>query len=270
MAIKIGITGRSGSLGRELVKLKTGYSYSFFKGDIRDKALVLKWFNNKKFDAIIHLAAIVPIKMVNSNKKKAYDVNYIGTKNIIDLVKKQNIKWFFFSSTSHVYSSTKKKISEKSKIKPISYYGKTKLLAERYVIQELKKSKTGYCIARIFSTTNKNQKKNYLVPDLKKKIKNSKKKLTLYNLSHYRDFVSMKDISKIIFYLYRKKFNGIINIGSGRGIYLKDIAIYIADYYKKIVEFKDNNKETYLVANNLKLNKIYKKNLTKNFKELIF
>ena len=80
----------------------------------------------------------------------------------------------------------------------------------------------------------------------------------------------MKDISKIIFYLYRKKFNGIINIGSGRGIYLKDIAIYIADYYKKIVEFKDNNKETYLVANNLKLNKIYKKNLTKNFKEIIF
>ena len=80
----------------------------------------------------------------------------------------------------------------------------------------------------------------------------------------------MKDISKIIFCLYRKKFNGIINIGSGREIYLKNIAIYIADYYNKIVEFKDNNKETYLVANNSKLNKIYKKNLTKNFKELIF
>ena len=40
MAIKIGITGRSGSLGRELVKLKTGYSYSFFKGDIRNVEMV--------------------------------------------------------------------------------------------------------------------------------------------------------------------------------------------------------------------------------------
>jgi dTDP-4-dehydrorhamnose reductase len=31
---------------------------------------------NNNFDTVIHLAAIVPIKMVNQNKKKALDVNY--------------------------------------------------------------------------------------------------------------------------------------------------------------------------------------------------
>ena len=68
-----------------------------------------------------------------------------------------------------------KKFLKKSK-KPISYYGLTKLKAENYIIKRFKNTKIKYCIGRIFSTTNKNQKKNYLVPDLKYKIRNSKKK----------------------------------------------------------------------------------------------
>ncbi len=270
MSIRVGITGRTGSLGGEIIKSKFGYDYSFFKGDIRNKNKVSKWIKSKNFDAIIHLAAIVPIKIVNKNKKKAYEVNYTATKNIIDEIKKNKIKWFFFASTSHVYSSKIKKISEKSKTNPISYYGKTKLLAEKYIIKQLKKSDSKYCIGRIFSTTNKNQKNNYLIPDLKKKIKKSKGKIILHNLSHYRDFISMQDISRIIFCLYNKKFKGIINIASGKAIYLKDIAIYISKHYKKRVEFKDNVKKTYLVANISKLKKIYKKKLIKNFNDLIF
>ena len=270
MSIKIGITGGKGSLGKEIVKLKFAYNYSFFKGDIRNKKQISEWIKNKKFDAIIHLAAIVPIVEVNSNKKKAYNVNYIATKNIVDQVKKNKIKWFFFSSTSHVYSSKKINISEKVRTNPISYYGKTKLLAEKYIIKKLEKSDSKYCIGRIFSTTNKNQKSNYLIPDLKRKIKQSKKKITLYNLNHYRDFILMKDISKIIFFLYKKNFKGIINIASGKAIYLKDIAIHISKHYKKKVEFKDNEKVTFLVANIDKLKKIYKKKLVKNLNTMLF
>ena len=99
----------------------------------------------------------------------------------------------FFSSTSHVYKPSNSKLNEKSKIDPISYYGLTKLKAEKYIIDNLE-GKINYCIGRIFSTTNKNQKKNYLVPDLKKKIKKAKTKLVLKNLNHYRDFISMNDI----------------------------------------------------------------------------
>ena len=270
MSIIVGITGHTGSLGKEIIKSKLGFNYSFFKGDIRNKNKISKWISSKKFDAIIHLAAIVPISVVNNNKNKAYQINYIATKNIVNAVKKNKIKWFFFASTSHVYSSIKKNISEKFKTNPISYYGMTKLLAEKYIIKQLKKSDSKYCIGRIFSTTNKNQKNNYLIPDLKTKIKKSKKKIILYNLGHYRDFISMKDISKIIFCLYKKKFEGIINIASGKSLCLKDIARYISKYYKTKIEFKDNIKKTYLVANINKLKKIYKKKLIKNLKELIF
>mgnify|MGYP001357850521 CR=1 FL=1 len=37
MSIKIGITGSTGSLGKEIIKTKQGFNYSFFRGDIRDK-----------------------------------------------------------------------------------------------------------------------------------------------------------------------------------------------------------------------------------------
>ena len=177
MLLKFGITGHTGSLGKTLVRSKRNIKYSYFKGDIRDKKNVSEWVLVNNFDAVIHLAAIVPIKVVNSNPKKAYDVNFIGTKNIVDAVIENKVNWLFFSSTSHVYKSSMNKLNEDSKKKPISYYGKTKLLGENYIIKKYKSTRLNFCIGRIFSTTNKNQKKNYLVPDLKKKLKKLKKKL---------------------------------------------------------------------------------------------
>ncbi len=267
--LKIGITGSTGSLGKELISQKK-CKFVKFKGDIRFKEQVKAWFRENQFDAIIHLAAIVPIKKVNENKKKALAVNFKGTKYIVDEILKHKINWLFFSSTSHVYSSSKKKITETFKLSPISYYGKTKQMAENYISNKLRNTNIRYCIGRIFSTTNKNQKRNYLVPDLKYKIKRSKKKLVLRNLNHYRDFISMEDISKIIFVLLRKKFNGVLNLGSGRSIFLKDIARVIAKKYKKEVIFSDNKKTTYLIANISKLLKIYKLNIPKKIEKIIF
>ena len=56
----------------------------------------------------------------------------------------------------------KKKLMKKSLVRPINNYGKTKLLAEKYLIQNLKSKKLKLCIGRIFSIADKNQKKEYL------------------------------------------------------------------------------------------------------------
>ena len=266
--IKIGITGATGSLGKIILKNKK-FKISPFKGDIRKKNNLENWIKKNKFKIIFHLAAIVPIKVVNKNKKKAYDVNYNGTKNLIDLSLKYNVRWFFFSSTSHVYKPSNSKLNENSKKDPISYYGFTKLKAEKYIIDNLG-GKINYCIGRIFSTTNKNQKKNYLVPDLKNKIKKAKTRLILKNLNHYRDFISMIDISKIIFVLMKKNFNGVVNIGSGKKYYLKDIAKIILKKFNKKAEFEDEFKSTCLVSNNLKLKRYVKYRINSNIKKMIF
>ena len=268
--INIGITGSTGSLGKELLKFSKELNFISFKKDIRSKKKLKKWFEKNNFDAIFHLAAIVPIKEVNKNKNKALEVNFFGTKNIVDEVINNNIKWFFFSSTSNVYSSSKKKISERFKSKPISFYGKTKRLAEDYIIKKFKNNNNDYCIGRIFSTTNKLQKENYLVPDLKKRIENSNKKILLKNLNHYRDFISLKDLTKIIIKLYKKRFRGIINLGSGNSIHLKTIAMIIAKKYGKNLEFEDNKIPTHLVANVEKMKKFCRYRLSKKIETQIF
>ncbi len=270
MTLKFGMTGSTGSLGKNFISNNKNINFFCYKGDIRNKKKLLYWIKRNKFDALLHLAAIVPIKVVNKNRKKAYNVNYVGTKNIVDSIISSEIKWFFFSSTSHVYSSTQKKIKESSSISPISYYGKTKYLAENYIINKLSNSKIRYCIGRIFSTSNKNQKQNYLIPDLNKKIKKARMIIKLNNLNHYRDFISMNEISKIILSLYKRKFKGVINIGRGNGILLKDIARLICKRYKKKCTFVDNKKQTYLIANNTKLKRYHQFKKNMDLKDLIF
>ena len=268
--LNIGITGSTGGLGKQILKSKGNINFICYEGDIRSKLKIKKWFKKYEFDAIFHLAAIVPIKEVNRNKKKALEINFKGTKDIVNEVLKYKIKWFFFSSTSHVYSSTKKKISEKFKTKPVSFYGATKKLAEDYIIKKFKKSSVNYCIGRIFSISNKSQKKNFLIPDLKKKIQGGKNIVLLKNLNHYRDFISTQDLSKIIIYLYKKKFKGTINLGTGEAIHLQKIAEILAKKYKKKIKFKNNKHPTYLISNASKLKSFYKYRLSKKIEEHIF
>ena len=145
--IKCGITGYKGVLGSEFIKI-VPFKFIKFQGDITKKRLVNKWIKSNKFDLIIHFAAIVPTNKVNNNYKKALEVNFNGTKNLIDSIVKNkiNLSWFFFSSTSHVYSFSKNSISEKTLPIPSSKYGYTKLKAENYIKKILRKNNIKYCI----------------------------------------------------------------------------------------------------------------------------
>ena len=111
MKFNCGITGHTGVLGSEIIKNNFGVKFIKFKGDLTVKKDIKRWLEQNKLDFILHLAAIVPTRIVVNNFKYAKKVNYLGTKNLIDeLIKKEEkIKWFFFSSTSHVYSFSKKK-----------------------------------------------------------------------------------------------------------------------------------------------------------------
>ena len=80
----------------------------------------------------------------------------------------------------------------------------------------------------------------------------------------------MKDISRIIFFLFHKNFNGIINLGTGKKTHLKKIAKIIAKKFNKNLKFEDNKKPTYHVANISKLRKIYKKKINSKLVNMIF
>ena len=259
MRFNCGITGHSGVLGIELIKHYKDVNFIKFNGDIRNSSHIHKWIAKNNFEYLIHLAAVVPTTLVNQNPRNAYKTNFLGTKNLVDtIIKKRSVKWFFFASTSHVYNFSTKKISEKSKTKPISFYGKTKIKSEKYILKKLAQNKNiKYCIGRIFSFTHKNQKKSFLIPSIIKKAKSNKKIYKFKNTNHERDFLSTEDICNAIMLLLTKKKKGIFNIGSSKKI---SIIFLIKSIFKKfnktyLIE-NERKKNLSLVADNTKLKKV--------------
>ena len=88
MKIKCGITGHTGVLGKSIIK-KLPFKFIKFKGDITKRKQLNIWFKKNKLDIVMHLAAIVPTDVVKKNIKRAYKVNYNGTKNIVDEIIKE-------------------------------------------------------------------------------------------------------------------------------------------------------------------------------------
>lgn len=254
--IKCGITGSRGVLGKAIIK-NLPYRFIEFKKDITDKSAVQEWVLNNNFDILIHLAAKVTTREVDKSYKKSFNVNVNGTLNIIRALKEKKIKpnWLFFASTSHVYklNFNPHKTNEKEKPKPQTKYGKTKLITENYLTKELNNTQIKLCIGRIFSFTDKNQRPPFVIPSITKKVKMSKKKIILYELNHFRDFLSTKDIVKAIDTLRKKKAKGVYNIGAGNKFCLKKISLMISKKYKKKITFIDSKKTSYLISDNKKI-----------------
>ena len=95
--LKCAITGANGVLGRR-IRRTLPYKFYPLKDNIENYNKVFKWINSRKFDLVIHLAAIVPTNKVNKNFEKAKSVNVNGTKNITRAVLKTSNppKWFFY------------------------------------------------------------------------------------------------------------------------------------------------------------------------------
>jgi|TARA_B110000503_G_C7166933_1_gene422394 nucleoside-diphosphate-sugar epimerase len=270
--MKIGITGSKGVLGSEFLKILNKKTISKFNGRVEKIKDVEKWIHKNDFDVIYHFAAIVPTFKVNSNKKKSMQVNYVGTKNIVDSINKLSKKkiWFFYSSTSHVYNFSSIQHKEFHKPMPISYYGKTKLLAENYLLTN--KSKIIPCVGRIFSFTSKKQHKSFIIPSILLKLKNSNKKVNFRNLDHDRDFLPIKHIVNAIKILSNKRPSGVFNICSGYKTNLQNLTLELNQKFKKQIIFSNNVESSILFGCNRKLaalgwkiNKtIYSKLLLKN------
>ena len=251
--MKIGLTGSSGVLGSLLKKKLNLKKKNLFQGKIENMSHVINWINKNDFDYIIHLAAIVPTKTVNLNKKLALTINFEGTKNLVNAINDYSKKkiWLFYSSTSHVYSFKTKKILETDKTIPITFYGKTKLKGEKYILNNQKMYKP--CVGRIFSFTSINQNKNFIIPSLVAKLRKKTNKIFFENLNHERDFLRIDDLVYYILHMLKNKSQGIFNICSGKKINLQDILLTLNKKYKKDLTIKLNNKKTILFGSNKKL-----------------
>jgi len=101
------------------------------EGDIRDKQVVKDIFT-KGLDIVIHLAAMAGVRYSIDKPELYYDVNIMGTLNLLEACKTYGVKKFIFASSSSVYGNNKKvPFSESDFVdNPISPYAATKKAGE--------------------------------------------------------------------------------------------------------------------------------------------
>lgn len=106
--------------------------FKFVCADIRDKKALSETFSQGKFDIVVHLAALAGVRPSLENPEAYYDVNIMGTLNILEEIRKNGIKKFVFASSSSVYGNNKKvPFSESDNVDtPISPYAASKKAGE--------------------------------------------------------------------------------------------------------------------------------------------
>lgn len=113
------------------VKEITGKDVAFYRGDIRDEALLDKIFRECQIDAVIHFAGL---KAVGESVQKPllyYDNNIAGTVHLCTQMKKHGVTKIVFSSSATVYGYTDSySLKENDPTSATSPYGRTKLFIE--------------------------------------------------------------------------------------------------------------------------------------------
>ncbi len=226
---KILVTGGCGFIGSKLIPNLLNNNYKIINIDTQYFGNSLKKHKNfknlklnvnqlndshfKNVDCVIHLAAISNDPSALLNSKITWETNVLNTYNLLELCKKNKVKKFMFASSGSVYGISKeKKVTEKTKLVPLSDYNKTKLIGEK-LINNYKKNfdiiilrpgtVCGYSPSlRLDLTVNAMTYDSYF-----------KKKINVHGGNQIRPQLHIDDmVSAYAFFLKNKK-TGIFNIG---------------------------------------------------------
>ena len=163
---KILVTGGLGFLGSHIVKRlnKLGVGVTIFArptpqktipdnipiiwGDIRDKGAVQKAVQDVSH--VIHLVS--NFRKGGSDKNEAYDINVLGTENVLNACRKYAVKRLVHCSTIGVHGSVKEvPANEKTAFNPGDLYQSTKLEAEKRVWKAYDNTKLPISVIRPIS-----------------------------------------------------------------------------------------------------------------------
>jgi len=140
--MRVLIIGGSGFLGSKLVGSLNGNPQSTYhqnkifpnqiQMDLADKESVRRCLNRTKPEVIFHCGGLTDTDFCESNQDLANRVNVSGTN---ELVNGFDGKVIYFS-TDYVFDGEHAPYDEKSEPNPLNHYGKTKLAAERVVLEK--------------------------------------------------------------------------------------------------------------------------------------
>ena len=125
----------------EAIKEITKKDFKFYEGNYLDRELLEKIFEENKIDSVINFAGFKAVGESVQKPLEYYHNNVFGAINLLEVMKKYNVKNFIFSSSATVYGDPEKvPLDENCKIGGTTNpYGTSKLFIEQ-ILQDLYKS----------------------------------------------------------------------------------------------------------------------------------
>ncbi len=236
--LNIIVTGGAGFIGSHIVdlyiaaghhvaiidNLSTGFKKNihprarFYHADIRDKQAIDKIFAIERPDIVNHQAALAAVVSGEKNQNAAYEINVIGTINL--LTTPTPIKRFIFASTGgamYGLNARPRPTNEEAPRRPVSAYGFSKLLAEQAVIHFARERKFSYVILRPANAfgPRQNPKGEAGVVALFTYMMKHDIQPIIYNKKATRDYVYVGDIAALNLAALSGPKNVICNVGTG-------------------------------------------------------
>ena len=270
------VTGSESFIGKKLISslleksekivgfdlVDKSQNYDFIKIDIRSQNLEQNIPENA--DVLIHLASLSSDPLCKGKSYETFDVNVLGTLNLIRAAIKKNVKQFIFASTEWVYEgfTGNEEKNEDSLIditQHKSEYALSKLVSEMNLKQEFDNGLSNVTILRFGIIYGPREKNWAAVESIANTVKHNDE-VTVGSLKTGRRFVHLNDIVQgIILSIGISGFN-IINLTGDAIITLEDIIKTSEKLYNKSITITEKNSTNISLRNpsNQKAKKILK------------
>jgi dTDP-4-dehydrorhamnose reductase len=194
-----------------------------FRLDVLNEESIINCIEKLKPNFIINCSANVNIDLLEKNPDIAFSINAEGVKNIAKVSKKYNIRLIHIS-TDNVFDGKKGSYTEKDITNPINVYGKSKLLGEKFVKENL----DNYVIVRtnIFGIDVNNRD---FISNIVKNLKNQ------IPMTGFDDIIytplEVSNLSELISEITVTDYCGIIHLSSNTSISKFQFILEVADVF---------------------------------------
>jgi len=213
---------------RNIYALLTHKKFKLVHGDVRDPNLLEKIM--PEVDAIIHLAAQIHVERSIVEPKLTYDVNVLGTLNVLETARRYDVEKIIHTSTSEVYGSAQNlPMNENHPLCSPHPYGASKIAADRLCYAYIQTYGMNICIARPFNTFGPKQKDHGYggaISIFTKRVLSGQPPVIYGDGNQTRDYMYINDLVRAYDLILKnsKSLKEVINFGTGKDIKILDLA----------------------------------------------
>lgn len=231
--MKILVTGSRGFAGTHLVgHLKdSGHEIIAPAVDLCNATETSAALSGQRLDGVIHLAAMASTGDSFLSPAKILKNNLLAQLNLLETLRRNGstARVLIVCSADEYGRGTGPSIDEQAPLLPASPYAVSKIAQDFLGLQYFLAYGMPVIRVRPFNHIGEGQRLGFVVPDFVKQIvdiERSKKsdEMTVGNLSAVRDFTDVRDMVRAyLLALTRGKPGEVYNIGSGKGVRIKDL-----------------------------------------------